>query len=114
MEAVTSKRRGRPRVNLPVSDDAAKDSNASPDNAGIGEACKSGFGTQTEPIAETEKLDWLGMIEYIKSINSHSHRVSLVIHPDANGLIITDNMGNIASEKGIHGYQLNTGEIIRI
>lgn len=52
------------------------------------------------------------MIKYVKDNNSADKRISLVIHPDADGLIITDNMGNIRTEKGLSAIQLNTGEII--
>lgn len=54
------------------------------------------------------------MIQYVKDNNSADKRISLVIHPDADGLIITDNMGNIRTEKGQSAIQLNTGEIVRV
>lgn len=54
------------------------------------------------------------MIQWVKDNNSSDYRITKVIHPDANGLIITDNLGNIETEKGLSAIRLNTGEIIKM
>lgn len=43
------------------------------------------------------------------AINRHDRRVSLVTHPDAKGLIMSERWGNIRTEVGPAGYVLNTG-----
>lgn len=46
------------------------------------------------------------------AINRHDRRVSLVTHPDAKGLIMSERWGNIRTDVGPAGYVLNTGERI--
>jgi hypothetical protein len=53
-------------------------------------------------------------VKLVLAKNSHDYRISCVIHPDADGVIETPNLGNIRTDKGIASYQLNTGEIILI
>jgi hypothetical protein len=110
MENVTNPRRGRPRKNTPVPNNASEGADASGIDSGNWETGATGNRTQ----ANAKRATWLELVELVKVKNSHSHRISCVIHPDAEGLVITENLGNIRTEKGECGYQLNTGEIIKI
>lgn len=114
METITRTRPGRPRKNPPVSVNVAEGEDASGIDNGNREVGTIGHSTQPVATGANKGLDWNGMIQYVKDNNSADKRISLVIHPDADGLIITDNMGNIRTEKGLSAIQLNTGEIIRM
>ena len=114
MENVTPARRGRPRKAAPVPNNAGEGENASHVNIRDGETGGTRSEAQAEPLRPSEGVDFGKFVEFIKKINSHSYRVSCVYHPEGGEVIQTDNLGNIRSEKGELGYQLNTGEIIRI
>ena len=114
METVTPARRGRPRKAAPVPNNAGEGENAPHLDIRNGQAGETRSEAQAKPVRQGERVDFAGFVKFIKSINSHSYRVSCVYHPDGGEIIHTDNLGNIRSEKGELGYQLNTGEIIRI
>jgi hypothetical protein len=110
MENITNPRRGRPRKAAPVPNIIGEGEDAISIDSGNGEIGATGDRTQENASGTS----WVQLVELVKSKNSHSHRISCVIHPEAEGFIQTDNFGNIRTEKGECGYQLNTGEIIKI
>ena len=114
MEAITRTRPGRPRKNPPVSSHVAEGEDAACIDIRDGEISADGFESQPVANGSGKGLDWNGMIQWVKDNNSRDYRITKVIHPDANGLIITDNLGNIETEKGLSAIQLNTGEIIKM
>jgi len=59
-------------------------------------------------------MDFAMLTAHVKSINRHDRRVSLVTHPDAVGLILTEQWGNIRTEVGPAGYVLNTGDRVEM
>lgn len=114
METVTPTRRGRPRKTAPVPNNAPEGEDAPNVDIRNGEAGGTGLEAQEELVRQGEGVDFGKFVEFIKKINSHSYRVSCVFHPDGGEVIHTENLGNIRSETGEVGYQLNTGEIIKI
>ena len=114
MENITGTRRGRPRKSAQLPVDAEQAKSASNDNIRDRETSGTGITSPAESNGTSQGLSYLGLIDLVKSKNSHSYRISCVIHPEADGVVITDNMGNIRTEKGECAYQLNTGEVIKI
>lgn len=114
MENSTATRRGRPRKNSPVNNATGEGESQIAIDAGVGEIGGGGYVIQAVYPAKNKGCSFAELVELVKQKNSHDHRISCVIHPDADGIIFTDNFGNIRTEKGDCGYQLNTGEIIKI
>lgn len=108
------KTRGRPRKNPLGSHDAGKGESQPGSDIGDGQAGEGGTGVpaSTEPAGQSPQLSFAELTEHVLSINRHDRRVSLVTHPDAKGLIVSERWGNIRTEVGPAGYVLNTGERI--
>ena len=114
MEENTTPRRGRKRANPPVLDNAIQAEVTLADHIRNRQIGNDGLGTQAVSDGSSKGLCWLEMVEYVLKHNSHSNRITLVSHPEANGFIETNNLGNIATVKGNQFIQLNTGEVVKI
>ena len=114
MEERTAKGRGRPRKNPPTHNAVGEGESPSPID--IRERETSGDGQPLPSVhdGKGEGCSFAELVEIVRRKNSHDYRISCVIHTEADGVIQTDNLGNIRTEKGLCGYQLNTGEIVLI
>lgn len=114
MENSTATRRGRKRKNPPANNATGEGESQVAIDTGEREVGGTGYVVQAVSARKSEGCSFAELVEIVKQKNSHEYRISCVIHPDADGVIQTDNLGNIRTEKGECGYQLNTGEIIKL
>ena len=114
MEEVTTKRRGRPRKDSSRNNAVGEGENLPAIDIRDGETGGNGVHPSEVNGGKGQGISFSDLVNLVISKNSHEHRISCVIHPDAEGVIETPNMGNIRTDKGIASYQLNTGEIILI
>ena len=114
MEELATKRRGRPRKDSPRDNITGEGESVIGIDAGKRETGGSGYVIQEVATRKSQGCTFAELVELVKQKNSHDHRISCVIHPDADGIISTDNLGNIRTEKGECGYVLNTGEFIKL
>ena len=110
------KTRGRPRKNSLGGNDAGQSEVNIVGVAGVGEVGAAGTGlpASAEPAGQSPKLSFSELTAHVLEINRHDRRVSLVTHPGASGLIMSERWGNIRTEVGPAGYVLNTGERVEV
>lgn len=110
------KTRGRPRKNPLGGNDAGQGEGQPGTDAGVGQAGEGGAGVSAsaEPAGQSPQLSFAELTAHVLEINRHDRRVSLVTHPDAAGLIMSERWGNIRTEVGPAGYVLNTGERVEV
>ena len=108
------KTRGRPRKDAPGRDDAGKGEIDAGADTGHGQIGDGGPGVRAKPVAEAPIIGYAQLEAYVLSRINHEHRASLVTHPDAKGLIQTQQWGNIRTEVGAPGYVLSTGERVDV
>lgn len=114
MEERTSARRGRPRKDSPTHNAVGEGESPSPIDIRERETSGNGHAVQAVNTGKSPGCSFAELVEIVRKKNSHDYRISCVIHPEADVVIQTDNLGNIRTEKGSCGYQLNTGEIVLI
>lgn len=112
MEINTSARRGRKRKDSSTGETSGSSEAPSSNDIREREIGRDGQSIPSISDGESAGCSFAELVEIVRKKNSHDHRISCVIHPEADGVIQTDNLGNIRTEKGSIGYQLNTGEII--
>ena len=114
MEDLAPKRRGRPRKDSSRNNAVGEGENLPANDIRDGETGGNGAYPQADNGGKGEGVSYADLVKLVLAKNSHDCRISCVIHPDAEGVIETPNLGNIRTDKGIASYQLNTGEIILI
>ncbi len=59
-------------------------------------------------------MDLPELISHVHAVNSWDRRITCVVHPEAEGIVVSEKFGGIRTEQGPAGYVLSTGERIAI